>query len=79
MKGQFEAVLTGSDNAVDGIVTPLDPGSYISAYEFRSIDNTLHLVIALDSRGKWHRINGTQPYLSGWVDELVEQISAFKH
>ncbi|HEY4194255.1 MAG TPA: hypothetical protein VGM63_01880 [Mucilaginibacter sp.] len=79
MKEQFEAVLTGSDGPVDGIVTPLNLSGYTIAYEFKSIDGgSLHLVIGLHS-GKWQRIDGTEPYLSGWTDELAEQIAIAKH
>ncbi|WP_426667601.1 hypothetical protein ACPPVU_16380 [Mucilaginibacter sp. McL0603] len=79
MKEQFEATLTGSDNSVDGIVTHIDMAGYTQAYEFQSIDGSLHLVIAMDNRGKWERISGTEPYFYGWVDELVEQIAISKH
>ena len=79
MKEQFEAILTGSDSSIDGIVTSLDMDGFTKAYEFQSIDGSLHLVIAMDNRGKWERISGTEPYFSGWVDELVEQIAISKH
>ena len=78
MKEQFEAVLTGSDSPVDGIVTSIGLNDYTQAYEFRSIDGSLHLVIGIDDSGKWHRIEGTEPYFSGWVDELAEQIATTK-
>ena len=45
---------------------------------FKSLDDTLHLVIAIDNKGKWQRIDGTEPYLSGWVDELAEQVAVTK-
>ena len=35
----------------------------------------IHLVIAEDDNGKWQRIAGTEPYLSGWTDELAEQVA----
>jgi hypothetical protein len=79
MKEQFEATLTGSDSSVDGIVTSMDMDDYTQAYEFQSIDGSLHLVIAMDNRGKWERVSGTEPYFSGWIDELVEQIAISKH
>jgi hypothetical protein len=75
MREQFEATLTGTDGPVDGIVSPLSLKNYPQAYEFKSLDDTLHLVIAIDNKGKWQRIDGTEPYLSGWVDELAEQIA----
>jgi hypothetical protein len=78
MKEQFEATLTGTDGPVDGIVNPLSLKNYSQAYEFKSFDDTLHLVIAMDSKGRWQRIDGTEPYLSGWVDELSEQIAVSK-
>lgn len=74
MKQQFGAVLTGSDAAVDGIVHKIDFDGFPEAYEFESIDNNLHLIIAKDDDGKWVRLAGTEPYLSGWIDELVQQI-----
>jgi hypothetical protein len=79
MKEQFDVILTGSDSPVEGIVTPIYLRDYIQAYEFQSLDKTLRLVIAMDTRGKWIRVDGTEPYLSGWIDELVEQISIAKH
>lgn len=79
MNEQFDATLTGSDDSVEGIVTPIDLGGFTKAYEFQSIDGSLHLVIAMDDRGKWERISGTEPFFSGWVDELVEQIAISKH
>ena len=75
MKQQFEAVLTGSDSPVDGVVSKINFDGYDNAYEFESIDNNLHIIIAKDDDGKWTRIAGTEPYLSAWVDELVQQIS----
>lgn len=78
MKEQFDAILTGSDSPVEGIVSPIDLTDYTQAYEFQSIDGTLHLVIARNANGKWSRISGTEPYFSGWVDELAEQIAISK-
>lgn len=78
MKEQFEATLTGTDGPVDGIVNPLNLKNYSQAYEFKSLDDTLHLVIATDNKGKWHRIVGTEPYLSGWIDELAERVTVAK-
>ncbi|MBS1528607.1 MAG: hypothetical protein JST19_23375 [Bacteroidetes bacterium] len=76
MEKQFEAKLTGSDSLIDGIVTPIHYANYGLAYDFRSIDGTLHLLIGKDKHGHWVRIDGTEPYFSGWVDELAEQIPA---
>lgn len=78
MKEQFEATLTGTDGPVDGIVNRLSLKNYAQAYEFKSLDDTLHLVIAMDPKSRWQRIDGTEPYLSGWVDELAEQIAITK-
>ena len=74
MKQQFEAILTGSDTPVDGVVRKIDFDGYLHAYEFESIDNNLHLIIAKDDNGNWTRIAGTEPYLQVWVDELIKQI-----
>jgi len=78
MREQFEAILTGTDGPVDGIVSPLNLKNYAQAYEFKSLDDSLHLVIAMNNKGKWQRLDGTEPYLSGWVDELAEQIAITK-
>ncbi len=74
MKQQFEAILTGSDASYDGIVNQITFDGFASAYEFESIDNSLHLIIAKDDDGKWVRLAGTEPYMSSWVDELAQQI-----
>ena len=74
MKQQFEAMLSGSDTPVDGIVSKINFDGFDNAYEFESIDNSLHLVIAKDDTGKWVRLAGTEPYLAEWVDEIVQQI-----
>ena len=70
MEQQFEAVLTGSDTPVNGIVTQTNNG----VYEFNALDESLQLVIAKDAEGQWTRVSGSEPYFSGWVDELAEQI-----
>jgi hypothetical protein len=74
MEQQFEAVLTSPDTPVDGIVTKVHYNGFTDAYDFKSIDGTVHLVIIKDDDGNWLRIAGTEPYLSGWVDELADQI-----
>jgi hypothetical protein len=79
MEEQFEATLTGSDSIIDGIVTPVMYAMYGCAYDFQSLDGTLHLVIGKDKRGRWERIDGTEPYFSGWVDELAEQVLKMQH
>ncbi|WP_345213000.1 hypothetical protein [Mucilaginibacter gynuensis] len=75
MEGIFEATLTGSDSQIDGMVQQTVYDGYGPAYEFKSVDNTLHLIIAKDDDGRWVRVAGTEPYFSGWVDELAEQIN----
>ena len=74
MKQQFNATLTGSDSTVDGLVDQTSISGYLVAYQFISLDDTLHLTIARDEHGHWHRIAGTEPYLSGWTEELAEQV-----
>lgn len=74
MKQQFEANLTGSDATINGIVTQINYKGFDNVYEFESIDNNLHLIIAKDNEGKWFRLAGTEPYLPVWIDELVSQI-----
>lgn len=73
----FETVLTGSDEQIDGLVsaTTLSDGS--NQYNFSSIDGSLTLTIAKDENGDWKRVSSTEPYLSGWVDELGEQIDKY--
>jgi hypothetical protein len=75
MEQQFDAILTGSDSQVEGVVNVINYSGYAQAYEFNSIDDTLHLVIAQEANGNWIRLAGTEPYFAGWVDELVEQIN----
>ncbi|WP_295677105.1 hypothetical protein [uncultured Mucilaginibacter sp.] len=72
MKKQFETTLTGPDSPIDGIADQMNDDG--SAWEFKSIDGSLHLVIAKDADGDWQRIEGTEPFLSSWIDELAEKI-----
>lgn len=74
MKQQFEATLSGPDTSVDGVVNRVTFDGFEDAYEFESIDNSYHLVIAKDDDGHWIRLAGTDPYLSGWIGELAQQI-----
>ncbi|MEO6151088.1 MAG: hypothetical protein ABIN95_14020 [Mucilaginibacter sp.] len=74
----FDATLTGSDDNIEGVVKQTEYEGFGRAYEFTSIDNTLHLIIAKDDEGNWIRIAGTEPYFSGWVDQLVEQVSTLR-
>lgn len=69
MEQQFEAVLTGTDTSVSGVVTQQN-----GVYEFKALDESLQITIAKDKDGHWERISGSEPYLSSWVDELAEQI-----
>jgi uncharacterized Fe-S cluster-containing radical SAM superfamily protein len=73
MEQQFDATLTGTDSVIDGTAKHVNRPGYQNAYEFKSIDETLYLVIAKDKTGEWIRIDGTEPYLSSWIDELAEQ------
>lgn len=74
MKEEFETTLSGTDGQIDGIVSyAVGPDAGMS-YEFNSLDRTLQIRIAKDENGHWYRIDGTEPYLSGWVDELSEKI-----
>jgi hypothetical protein len=77
MKTQTDVILTGSDGPVEGIAKPIIFEGQ-EAYEFKSIDGTLHLIIAQDNNGQWQRLTGTYPYFTGWVDELVEQVAILK-
>jgi len=67
----FETTLTGSDGTIDGIVTHIAR----EAYQFTSLDKTLRLTIARHSNGKWVRLSGSEPYLSGWINELSKKIA----
>jgi hypothetical protein len=69
------ATLTGSEGAVKGFIKHVKTGGLENAWEFDSIDGTLHLTIAQDDNGHWQKIAGTEPYLFGWVDEMAEQIN----
>lgn len=75
MKKQFETTLTGPDSLIDGIADQLNDDG--DAWEFKSIDGSLHLVIAKDEEGHWERIGGTDRYLTSWINELAEK--AEKH
>lgn len=70
----IQATLTGSDGPVSGTAKSINYSGFSKAYEFLSTDETLHLIIALNDSGKWVRVAGTDPYLSGWIGELAEQI-----
>ena len=76
----FETTLTGSDALIDGIVTPVgnQDTENPEAFQFISLDDSLHLTIARDEHGHWMRTDGTDPYFPGWVDELADKIAAAK-
>jgi hypothetical protein len=74
MNTPIDVTLTGSDSPIEGIANQVSYDGR-NAYEFLSTDETLHLIIARDSDGQWHRVAGTDPYFGGWVDELAGQIS----
>ncbi len=78
MKQSFEVKLTGTDTKVDGIVSKINYEGFENAWEFKSLDHEVHLIIAKDDDGNWVQLAGTEPFLSGWVDELGQQISKFK-
>ena len=75
MKAPIDITLTGSDSPVEGLARQINYPGYDQAYEFQSTDETLHLIIG-HANGHWTRLGGTDPYLSGWVDELAEQVNA---
>lgn len=70
----FETVLAGTDGPIDGLVSTLIQSDTGKQYLFTSFDDSLTLLIAKDENGQWKRISSTEPYLSGWTDELGEQI-----
>jgi hypothetical protein len=70
----FETNLTGTDGQVEGLVSTLTQADEDKQYMFSSFDNSLTITIGKDEAGHWKRISSTEPYLSGWVDELGEQI-----
>ena len=76
MNTQINATLTGSDSPVGGLARYISYPGFTDAYEFLSTDGTLHLIIARNNNGNWTRVAGTDPYFSGWVAELAEQVSA---
>ena len=70
----FETVLNGTDGPIDGLVSTETQPETGKQYTFSSLDGSLTLVIAKNEHGHWQRIDSTEPYLSGWIDELGEQI-----
>jgi len=72
MNRQFETKLSSPQGLIDGVVTRKNEDG--TAWEFKSIDGDMHLVIARDEEGEWQRIGGTEPYLSSWIDELAAKV-----
>ena len=70
----FETVLAGTDGLIDGLVSTIKQPDTGIQYQFSSFDESLTLVIAKDENGHWKRISSTEPYLTGWIEELGEQI-----
>lgn len=70
----FVTVLAGTDSLIEGTVSAVAVSGINEEYTFSSFDGSLTLVIAKDENGHWKRISSTEPYLSGWIDELGEQI-----
>lgn len=71
----FETILAGTDGLINGLVsTTAHFDSSLPEYTFSSLDGSLTLVVAKDENGLWKRVSSTEPYLSGWVEELGEQI-----
>ena len=77
MEARYDVILTGSDGPVEGVAKKVENTGYADAYEFKSVDETIHLIIAKEN-GEWARVGGTDPYFGGWADELAEQISLQK-
>ena len=73
MEQQFEVILTGTDTLVDGMANKINFSGFNNAWEFKSIDDNVHLIIAKNNDGHWVRIAGTEPYLSSWIEELAGQ------
>jgi hypothetical protein len=69
------AILTGTDGPVNGIIKQIKHNGFKDAWQFNSVDGALHLIIVKDETGKWQKIDGTEPSLFGWIDELAEQIN----
>ncbi|MCJ8211149.1 hypothetical protein MUY27_15625 [Mucilaginibacter sp. RS28] len=74
MEQEFDVILTGTDGPIEGIARKVTLSDGTPAYNFESIDETVHLVVAKHD-GEWIRVGGTDPYLIGWADELVEKVS----
>jgi len=72
MRTIFETKLHSPEGLIDGIVKQANDDG--SAWEFKSIDGTVHLMIIRDQEGNWMRADGTEPYLSSWTEELAKKV-----
>ena len=72
MRTNFETKLNSPEGSIDGIVKQVNDDG--SAWEFKSIDGTVYLVIIRDADGNWMRADGTEPYLSSWTEELANKV-----
>jgi hypothetical protein len=72
MRTNFETTLTSVEGPIDGIVQQMNDDA--SAWEFKSIDGTVYLSLVRDGEGNWMRVDGTEPYLSSWTEELAKKI-----
>lgn len=70
----FETNLAGTDGLIDGLVSSSTHFATGRHYTFSSIDGSLEIEIFKDEHGHWKRVSSTEPYLSGWIDELGDQI-----
>jgi len=70
----FETNLAGTDGLIDGLVSTNTHPELGRQYTFSSIDGSLLMEIYKDEHGQWKRTGGTDPYLSGWIEELGDQI-----
>lgn len=79
MENLFDVKLTGSDTIVEGTASAINYPGYSQAWEFKATDETIHLIIGRNAHGQWERIGGSDPYFSGWADELAEQVEGVRH
>ena len=59
-----------STNVIQAVIQALQAGAD-GALPMVAVSDTLR---RQDEKGHWHRIAGTEPYLTGWTDELAEQV-----
>ncbi|RYE31003.1 MAG: hypothetical protein EOP42_11280 [Sphingobacteriaceae bacterium] len=70
----FETNLAGTDGLINGLVSNITHQDLGRLFTFSSIDGSMVMEIYKDETGHWKRAGGTDPYLSGWIDELGDQI-----